>query len=71
MLSRPRDIMNICDYQRKVIEAYLLGRDVLVSAPTEAGSSLTVELAPYAFNRLFCLYGGDCNVILLLADITI
>ena len=36
MLSRPRDIMNMCDYQRKVIEAYLSGRDVFVSAPTEA-----------------------------------
>ena len=68
MLSRPRNIMNMRDYQRKVIEAYLSGRDVFVSA-------LTVELAPYAsryaFNRLFWLYGGDCNVILLLADITI
>ena len=70
MLSRPRDIMNMRDYQRKVIEAYLSGRDVFVSALTE-----TVELAPYAsgyvFNRLFWLYGGDCNVILPLADITI
>ena len=44
--------MNMRDYQRKVIEAYLSGRDVFVSALTE-----TVELAPYAsgyvFNRLF------------------
>ena len=29
--------MNMRDYQRKVIEAYLSGRDVFVSAPTEAG----------------------------------
>ena len=75
MLSRPRDIMNMRDYQIKLIEAYLSGRDVFVSALTEAGWSLTVELAPYApryaFNRVFWLYGGDSNVILLLADITI
>ena len=37
MLSRPLDIMNMGDYQRKVIEAYLLGRDVFVSTPTGAG----------------------------------
>ena len=29
--------MNMRDYQRKVIEAYLSGRDVFVSALTEAG----------------------------------
>ena len=29
--------MKMRDYQRKVIEAYLSGRDVFVSAPTEAG----------------------------------
>ena len=29
-----------------------------MSAPTEAGKSLTFELAPYTFDRLF---GGDCN----------
>ena len=50
------------DYQRKTIEAYMSGRDVFVSAPTGAGRSLTFELAPYTFNRLF---GKDCNAIVL------
>ena len=50
------------DYQRKTIEAYLSGRDVFVSTPTGAGKSLTFELAPYTFDRLF---GEDCDAILL------
>ena len=50
------------DYQRKTMEAYLSGRNVFVSAPTGAGKSLTFELAPYTFNRLF---GEDCNAIVL------
>ena len=50
------------DYQRKTIEAYLLGRNVFPSAPTGAGESLTFELAPYTFDRLF---GEDCNAIVL------
>ena len=33
-----------------------------MSAPTEAGKSLTFELAPYTFDGLF---GEDCNAILL------
>ena len=52
----------LCDYQRKTIEAYLSGRNVFVSAPTGAGKSLTFELAPYAFDHLF---GEDCNAIVL------
>ena len=32
------------------------------SAPTGAGKSLTFELAPYTFDRLF---GEDCNAIVL------
>ena len=50
------------DYQRKTIDAHLLGRDVFVSTPTGASKSLTFELAPYTFDRLF---GEDCNAILL------
>ena len=50
------------DYQRKTIEAYLSGRDVFVYAPTGAGKSLTFELAPYTFDRLF---GEDCDAIVL------
>jgi len=34
------------DYQKKVVEAYLSGRDVFVSVPIGAGKSLTFELAP-------------------------
>ena len=41
------------EYQRKTIEAYVSGRDVFVSAPTGGGKSLTFELAPYTFDRLF------------------
>ena len=33
-----------------------------LSAPTGAGKSLTFELAPYTFDRLF---GEDCNAIVL------
>ena len=33
------------DYEGKRIQAYLFYRDVFVSAPTEAGKSLTFELA--------------------------
>ena len=40
------------------MEAYLS----LVSAPTEVGESLTFEMAPYAFDRLF---GKDCDAIVL------
>ena len=50
------------DYQRKTIEAYLSRRDVFVCAPTGAGKSLTFELAPYTFDRLF---GEDCDAIVL------
>ena len=50
------------EYQRKTIEAYMSGRDVFVSAPTGGGKSLTFELAPYTFDRLF---GEDCNAIVL------
>ena len=48
------------DYQRKTIEAYLSGKDFFVSAPTGAGKSLTFELAPYTFDRLF---DEACNTI--------
>ena len=50
------------DYQRKTIEAYLSGRDVFVYDPTGAGKSLTFELAPYTFDRLF---GEDYDAIVL------
>ena len=43
------------DYRKKTIQAYL---SLFVSAPTGAGKSLTLELAPYNFDRLL---GEDCN----------
>ena len=39
------------DYQRKTMKAYVLVKDVFVSAPTEAGKILTFELAPYTFDH--------------------
>ena len=56
------DYSELRDYQRETIEAYLSRRDVFVYAPTRAGKSLTFELAPYTFERLF---GQDCNTIVL------
>ena len=40
------------------MEAYLS----VVSAPTKVGKSLTFEMAPYAFDRLF---REDCDAIVL------
>ena len=48
------------DYQKKTIQAYLSCRDLFVPAPTGSGKSLTLELAPYNFDRLL---GEDCNTI--------
>jgi superfamily II DNA helicase RecQ len=36
--------------QRKVIEAYLKGKDVFVCSPTGSGKSLCFEIAPYAID---------------------
>ena len=35
------------EQQRQVVEAYLCGRDVFMSAPTGSGKSFTFEFAPY------------------------
>ena len=43
------------------------GRDVFVSAPTGAGKSLTFELAPYTFDRLF----GDAIVLVIVPLISL
>ena len=50
------------DYQRETIEAHLSGKDVFVSGPIGAGTSLTFELVPYTFDHLF---GEACNAIVL------
>ncbi|KAJ7385145.1 hypothetical protein OS493_017520 [Desmophyllum pertusum] len=60
--SKAMGYSELREYQKKTIEAYLSGRDVFVSAPTEAGKSLTFELAPYAFDYLL---GEDSNAIFL------
>ena len=39
---------NIRENQRKVVEAYLSGRDVLMISPTGSGKSLTFHIAPFA-----------------------
>ena len=44
--------LELKEYQRQTIEAYLSGRDVFVSAQTGYGKSLTFELAPHAFEYL-------------------
>jgi len=35
--------------QRKVVEAYLSGRDVVFCSPTGSGKSLCFEIAPFVF----------------------
>ena len=42
---------------RQVAEAYLSGRDVLMSAPTGSNKSFTFEIAPYGFDFL----SSDCH----------
>ena len=39
---------NIRENQRKVVEAYLSGRDVLMISPTGSRKSLTFHIAPFA-----------------------
>ena len=41
---------NIRENQRKVVEAYLSGRDVLMISPTGSGKSLTFHIAPFAID---------------------
>ena len=55
------------EYQRQAIEAYLCGKDVFVSAPTEVGKSLTFELAPFALD--FKRNGGDKTMVLVVVPL--
>ena len=41
---------NIRENQRKVVEAYLSGRDVLMISPAGSGKSLTFHIAPFAID---------------------
>ena len=41
---------NIRENQRKVVEAYLSGRDVLMIPPTRSGTTLTFHIAPFAID---------------------
>ena len=41
---------DIRENQRKVVEAYLSGRDVLMFSPTGSGKSLTFHIAPFAID---------------------
>ena len=40
----------IRENQRKVVEAYVGGRDVLMVAPTGSGKSLTFHIAPFVLD---------------------
>ena len=40
----------IKENQRKVVEGYLSGRDVLMIAPTGSGKSLTFQISPFAID---------------------
>ena len=40
----------IREHQRKVVEAYVGGRDVLMVAPTGSGKSLTFHIAPFVLD---------------------
>ena len=42
---------SVRENQRKVIEAYLAGRDVLMIAPTGSGKSLTFQISPYVIDN--------------------
>ena len=41
---------NIRENQKKVVEAYLSGRDVLMISPAESGKSLTFHIAPFVID---------------------
>ena len=41
---------NVRENQRKVAEAYLSGRDVLMISPTGSGKSVTFHIAPFAID---------------------
>ena len=41
---------DIRENQRKVVEAYISGRDVLMISPTGSGKSLTFHIAPFAID---------------------
>ena len=48
------------DAQRRVVEEYIAGRDVLMVAPTGSGKSLIFQIAPFVFNHL--RYGERENI---------
>ena len=51
---------DIRENQRKVVEAYLSGRDVLMISPTGLGKSLTFHIAPFAID--FFKHGKRDNI---------
>lgn len=53
----------LCDYQYKIVEAYLFGKDAFVFVLIGVGKSLIFELVLYVFD---CLNGKlNSNVIVL------
>lgn len=43
---------SIRDYQKKVVEGYVAGKDVFFCAPTGSGKSLVFEIAPFVFQKV-------------------
>ena len=44
------NLEDIRENQRKVVEAYLSGRDILMISPTRSGKSLNFHIAPFAID---------------------
>ena len=51
--------------QRKVIESYFDGKDVLFCSPTGSGKSLTFEVAPFVFKHLNTDQSAPVSVIVV------
>ena len=56
----------IRDNQRKVVEAYLSGRDVLIILPTASEKSLTFHISPFTFNFFETSEAVDVKTVCLL-----
>ena len=57
------------DAQRRVIEAYFAGRDVLMVAPTGTGKSLIFQIAPFCSTILSMANAKNRSVCLVVAPL--
>ena len=56
--------------QRKVVEAYVAGRDVLTVAPTGSGKSPIFQIAPFVFDFIsYCVRESIGSVCLIIAPL--